>query len=114
MTPPTHNTAPQTEAQLQRACEDLLDVLIAKGEVVIWFHRPDREAGHRERGGFLDICVGLPGDRLPVAIELKRDVTSAKPTEDQQTWLACWHDRGAVCRTVGQFKAALRAWGVEV
>ncbi len=114
MTPPTHNTAPQTEAQLQRAAEDLLDLLVLRGQVVIWYHRPDHKPDRRERGGFLDICIGLPGDRLPVAVELKRDNAAAKPTKDQLKWLACWHDRGAVVRTVEQFRAALRGWGVDV
>lgn len=112
MTPPTHNTAPQTEAQLQRACEDLLDVLIARGQVIDYYHRPDREAGHRERGGFPDLCIALACG--PVAVELKRDSKAAKTSPAQDRWLSAWGDRGAVCRTVGQFKAALRAWGVEV
>jgi hypothetical protein len=102
----------QLEKQLQRAVEDLLAILVRKKQVIDFYHRPDREAGRNERPGFPDICIALPSG--PCAIELKRDMPSAKPSEAQARWLACWGDRGALCRNLGQVRAALRSWGVVI
>lgn len=103
---------PLSEAAFQRAAECLLKVLIQKGDVIDYYHRPDRGAGHNERPGFPDLCLALHSG--PAAIELKKNVKTAKTTAAQGRWLACWGDRGALCRTLDDLRAALRRWGVKL
>jgi len=104
---------PLKEAQLQRAVECLLLLLVRKGAILDYYHRPDRPAGFRERSGFLDLAIAVrPG--LVVAIELKRNVRAARTTPEQDTWLSAWADHGALCRTLDEVRTALSGWGVEL
>jgi hypothetical protein len=102
-------SAPLGERQLQRAVEQLLEVLRQSGRIVEWYHRPDRPAGRRERGGLPDLVIGLDFGRV-AALELKGP--RGKTTEAQEAWLRCFFPRAAVCRSLDEVQERLAAWGV--
>ena len=98
---------PGQEAALQAACHRVLGQLLAMGRIVDWYHRPDRAPGRGERAGLPDLLVAVrPG--LVVACELKTATGRVSPR--QAAWLACWGERGAVCRSEGEFVDAMRRW----
>lgn len=99
---------PLSEAQLQRAAEDLLEVCRRRGLILDWYHRPDRAAGHRERAGLPDLLIAIGPGRV-AAIELKSARGKVRP--EQQVWLDAFG--GYVCRSLDEVRTALRWLGVD-
>ena len=96
-----------TESKLQAACEAQLGKLWTMRQIVDWYHRPDRKPGRGERSGLPDLLIAVrPG--LVLAVELKTE--TGKVTPKQAAWLACWGDRGAVCRSVGELLDFVGRW----
>ena len=96
-----------TERQLQRAVETILGQMQAAGQIRCWYHRPDRatRAQDREQRGLPDLVIGVR-EGLVVALELK--TATGKVSQEQAEWLACWGERGRVCRGVGEVLGFLR------
>lgn len=99
------------ERELQRAVEAVLEQLVALGKIRCWYHRPDRatRAQDHEQRGLPDLVVGVRAD-LVLALELKTATGRVRP--EQETWLGCWGERGALCRSLGEVLAHLQRWGV--
>ena len=98
-----------TEAQLQRAAEQLLEACRVRGLIVDYYHRPDRAAGYRERAGLPDLVIALGAGRVG-SIELKS--AKGKTTPAQDRWLAAF-PLAAVCRSLTEIRQALADFGVD-
>jgi hypothetical protein len=88
---------------LQRASEAILERLRQTGAIMDWWHSEDRKK--RERPGMPDLVIGVrPG--LVIAVELKS--RTGRATEEQERWLECWGERGALCRSVEEVLTFLK------
>jgi len=99
------------ERDLQRATEAILDELQAHGRILCWYHRPDRapRAQDHEQRGLPDLVVGVR-EGCVLGLELKTATGRVRP--EQEIWLRCLGDRGALCRSLGEVLDFLRRWGV--
>lgn len=96
------------EAELQAEIEVYLRRQERTGAVLCWTHvRTPR----KDRPGLPDLIIGLRAG-LVVAIELKRPNGAGKLRPEQEVWLSAWGDRGAVCLSLEEVVARLRAWRV--
>lgn len=99
-----------TERDLQRECEAVLRLLQAAGVILRWYHRPDSPRRIRpEQRGLPDLLIGVRRD-LVLGVELK--TAKGKTSAEQDDWLACFGDRGAVCRSVEDLYMFLGRHGV--
>jgi len=96
------------ESELQAEVEVWLTGEVAACRVLCWTHV---RSPRKDRPGLPDLVIGLaPG--LVVAVELKRPDGTGRLRPEQETWLRAWGERGAVCCSLAQVQAQVRAWRV--